>query len=302
MSRLRYFTKRIAGFIFSITAIFTLTFLYIEATPYTEPLLQGEGSATTADASLIERYVDWLIWALTVPNSSVVDPIVESLTYTLVYLVPALVVAIAVGTGVRMYTVSADRSRLDKVIDILTILAVSIPVFLIAFLLRDWSIFHYFARLEPPGVYPPMAGALSARGLPAAALSATVMTFYLLAIQLRYAGEELRQYASAEFVKTARAKGASTLRVGRHVFQNTAVSLLTLFFTDMFGTVVVGVFVIEFVTGAPGIGALMIEAVLGSDIQLILGITLFIVLVGVVANFLQDIAHLLHYPQVEFGE
>lgn len=302
MSRVTYFARRVAGLVVSVLAVFTLAFLYVEATPFTESLLRGEGSPPQADASLTERYVDWLVWVLTVPNGSVVDPIVESLTYTLAYLLPSLVVAIVVGTGVRVYTVSAERSWMDYVVDALTMLAVSVPVFLLAFLLRDWFLVHYFGRLGLPQVYPAGTGPLSTRGLLAAFLPATVMTVYLLAIQLRYAGEELRQYASAEFVKTARAKGASTLGVGRHIFRNTAVPLLTLFFTDMFGMVVVGVFVVEFVTAAPGIGALMIEAVLDDNLQLILGITLLTVLVGVVANFLQDVAYLLYDPRVEFEE
>jgi len=297
-----YLARRVAGLVTSVLAVFTLAFLYVEVTPLTGALVRSEGSPPPADASLAERYVDWLAWLLTVPGGSVVDPIVESLQYTLAYLLPALVVATVLGTGVRVYTVSLERSRTDHVVDALTVLAVSVPVFLLAFLLRDWFLVNYFTQFGFPQVYPAGVAPLSVRGLLAAVLPATVMTVYLLAIQLRYAGEELRQYASAEFVKTARAKGASTWRVGRHVFRNTAVPLVTLFFTDMFGMVVVGVFVVEYVTAAPGIGVLMTRAVLNDDVQLILAITLLTVLVGVVANFLQDLAYLLYDPRVEFGE
>lgn len=104
------------------------------------------------------------------------------------------------------------------------------------------------------------------------------------------------------FVKTARAKGASVWRVGLHVFRNAAVPLLTLFFTDMFGMVVVGMFVIEFVTGVPGFADMAIHAVSDGNLPLLLAVVTLSVLVGVVANFAQDVAYAVFDPRVRYGE
>ena len=116
------------------------------------------------------------------------------------------------------------------------------------------------------------------------------------------AGEELGEYVSATFVKTTRAKGAGIWRVGRHIFRNAAIPLLTVFFGDMLGMVVLGVFVVEYVTHVPGIGELVIDAVLNQKLPLLLSVSLLSVMAGLAANFAQDVAYALFDPRVEFEE
>jgi peptide/nickel transport system permease protein len=95
------------------------------------------------------------------------------------------------------------------------------------------------------------------------------MAGFLLAVQSHHAGEQLRAYASEPFVKTARAKGLGDWRIGYHLARNTAVTLLSVLLAEMYGLVLVGVFTVEFVTKTPGLGALLIDATLESQLGLI---------------------------------
>ena len=302
MSKRSFLLRRLAGTAVSVWVVFTLAFAYVKVTPGLGGAVSGSRVPSSPNDSLLAQYVDWLIWFATIWDAPVVAPILESLPYTLAYLVPGLAFAVVAGIGVRIYTVASEGNRLEHLTDGFTLLAVSVPTFLLAYFLRWWLLPHYFSLLNDVRIYDPLLGPLSLRNLQATVWPASVMGLYLFAVQLRYSGEELREYLSAEFVKTARAKGAGVWRIGRHIFRNAAIPLLTLFFTDMLGMVVVGVFVVEFVTHVPGVGELAMDAVLDRNLTLVFSLALLSVLAGVFTNFVQDVAYALFDPRVEFGE
>ena len=130
-------------------------------------------------------------------------------------------------------------------------------------------------------------------------LLSSVLGISLLAGQLRYARAESREYVYREFVKLLRAKGASNRRVARHILRNAAIPLLSLFFADLIGTLVVNVFVLESVTGVGGIGSLGLGAIQQRDLPLILGVAMVIAFVGILGNLFQDIAYVGLDPRVE---
>jgi peptide/nickel transport system permease protein len=302
VTRLRFFGRRLGAVSVSVFTVFTLSFFYIVFAPYKDtPLSYDQVPASRTDP-LLTQYLDMIGWFLTIWDDPVLSQILEGLQYTSAYLVPALVFAIVAGISIRIYTVSAEGDRLNVLTDGFTLFAISVPIFFLAYLLRRWFLPRYFSLLGTPRIYDPTLGPFTIRNLQATVWPVSAMALFLVAIQLHYAGEELREYISAEFVKTARAKGVSRFRVGRHVFRNTAIPLLTLFFTDMFGVMVIGVFVIEYITHVPGIGELTIQAVLRGDLPLMLGLTVLFVMAGVIANFLQDIAYQLFDPRVQLED
>lgn len=264
-------------------------------------------AATNQNVPVLHRYVNWLTglvtfnlgWSFTY-DAPVASLLLDRFAYTLVYFVPALLFAVVAGTGIRVYTVAAESSRLDRLTDGISYVGVSVPVFLFAYMLKWWVLPYYYVTTNDEIAYYVSVGPLAPENVQAAVYPGLVVGLYLLGIQLRYSGTELDEYASASFVKTARGKGASVWRVGRHMFRNTVVSLLTLFFTDMFGMVLVAVYVVEAIANVPGFGQLTLKAMQGGhDLPLMLGVTLLPVLSGVVANFVQDIAYALFYPRLD---
>ena len=301
MGRRAFLLRRVLGLLAAVWTVVTVVFLYVEVTPYTEAGSGGDGVPVASGGPLLGRYLDWLAWLVTVPDP-VVGPLVESTGYTLVYLLPAAVLAVCTGTLLRVYSVARETDLLDRSLDVVALVGLSVPAFVLAFLFGRFLLVEYLSVLGRLNVYNPSSGALSSQNLTAAVWPFLAMVGFLFAVQLHYAGEQLRGYASAPFVKTARAKGLSDWRTGWHLFRNTAATLLTVLLTDMYGAVLVAVFTVEFVTGTPGVGELMVEAVLGGDLALVLGLTVLLALVGVLTTFAEDLAYTLTDPRVTFDE
>lgn len=291
MNRLRLVAGRLVGLVVSVWAVVSLLFVYFEVTPYTGSGTVGPEGVTipvSADDPLTQRYVDWLAWLVGVPGG-VVDPIASAAGYTAAYLVPAMALAVVVGTTVRVYSVARNGTLLDRSLDAVALLGISVPAFVVAVLFREFLLVEYLTLLGRIGLYDTTTGPLSGDNLTAAVYPGVPMFVYLTAVQFHRAGEGLRAYADEEFVKTARAKGVGDWRVGWHIFRNTAVTIVFVHLTELYGLLLVGVFTVEYVTEAPGLGELTIRAVLGGNLPLILGITLLVVLLGVLSTFVQDI-------------
>ncbi|MFB6151798.1 MAG: ABC transporter permease subunit [Haloarculaceae archaeon] len=300
MRHLRTVVWRVSALVGTVWAVFTLAFAYVAFTPFAGAGLTAEGAPASPGDSLAAQYVDWLTWLLTVWDEPVAGTILTHLSFTAAYFVPAFALAVGGATAARVYTVARERNTLDSVASALTLVAVSLPVFLVALWLRETFLVTYMEIFETPRLYDHGQGALAPHNLVAAAWPMAPMGLYLFAIQSRYAGDLLAEYATADFVKTARMKGAGTWAVGRHILRTNVIPLSTLFFTDMLGLVVVGVVAVEYVVGTPGIGQLTVEAVVSRDAPLVLTLSVLTVVVGVLANFLQDLAYLQFDPRVEF--
>ncbi|WP_458188121.1 ABC transporter permease subunit [Haladaptatus sp. NG-WS-4] len=94
-------------------------------------------------------------------------------------------------------------------------------------------------------------------------------------------------------------RNASARRVTRNILRNAAIPLLSLFFADLIGVLVVNVFVLEEVLGIPGIGRIGLLAIEQRDLPLIIGIALVIAFAGIVGNLIQDIAYSSLDPRVD---
>ncbi|WP_435159484.1 ABC transporter permease subunit [Haladaptatus sp. DFWS20] len=130
-------------------------------------------------------------------------------------------------------------------------------------------------------------------------LPAGILGVSLLAGQLRHARAESREYVYRDFVKLLRAKGASTRLVARHILRNAAIPLISLFFVDFIGVLIVNVFVLEQVLNIPGIGFAGLIALEQRDLPLIIGIAMTIAVAGIASNLIQDIAYISLDPRVE---
>ncbi|MFC4549116.1 MULTISPECIES: ABC transporter permease [Halorussus] len=323
MSRRTFVCYRLAGMVLTVWVVLTVAFAVIETT--TDPMkirvaraaaMSGRNSteavntylaATNQDAPVLRRYADWLVGVATFDlgrsfseNAPVSALVADRLAFTLVYFVPALVFAVVAGTATRLYTVAAEGTRLHRLTDGVSYVAVSIPMFLFAYVLKWWVLPSYYVATGDEVAYVASAGPLAPANLQAAVYPAVVMGLYLFGIQLRHSRTVLGEYASAKFVKTARMKGSGVWRVGRHIFRNAMVSVLSLFFVDLLGAVLLAVVVLEAVANVPGFGSLTLAAMRGGhDLPLMLGVSLFPVVLGVVANFLQDVGFVLLYPRID---
>nr|WP_240148814.1 ABC transporter permease [Halorubellus sp. JP-L1] len=216
--------------------------------------------------------------------------------YTLVYVVPAVVVGFAASVVLGAYAALERGGYVDRLVQSVGYLAFGVPSFVLAQLslvvlsaelgLVEFTLGTPEGKYYVPGV---PFDIWTVDAMIQFAVVATILTIALVGSQVRYARAQCLEYVSADFVTLARAKGASEWRVMAHVARNAALPLLTLFLDDLVTILVVHVFVLEFVFALPGIGNLGILAVKARDVSTTMGIVVLVAAVGVVANFLQDV-------------
>ena len=101
-----------------------------------------------------------------------------------------------------------------------------------------------------------------------------------------------------DYVRTARAKGASERRViGWHAFRNTLVPLVTVLGLEV-GYLLAGAVYVETVFSWPGIGFMMVNAILTRDFPLVQGGVLLIATTYVVINLATDLLYMCVDPRV----
>src|SRR5215211_4165004 len=122
--------------------------------------------------------------------------------------------------------------------------------------------------------------------------------FLFAALYARMIRASLIEAMDEDYVRTARAKGASSFRVMRvHVFRNAALPVITMLGMDV-GVAFAGALFIETVFTLPGMGQLLVRSLANGDLAMILGIVLVVSFAVVIANLLVDIAYSILDPRV----
>ncbi len=94
-----------------------------------------------------------------------------------------------------------------------------------------------------------------------------------------------------DYVRTARAKGLRWRRVvGLHVLRNSLIPVVTAA-GPLLGFIITGSFVIEFIFAIPGIGRYYVTAVTARDYSVVMGLTVLLSIIIVLANLVVDILY-----------
>ena len=105
---------------------------------------------------------------------------------------------------------------------------------------------------------------------------------------------------SADYVRTARAKGLSEPVITfRHGLRNTLIPVVTLIGLD-FGTMIGSAVLTEFVFSYNGLGSAIVSAAATRDAPLVLGLSLFVVIVYLVVNLIVDLSYGFLDPRVRY--
>jgi dipeptide transport system permease protein len=121
-----------------------------------------------------------------------------------------------------------------------------------------------------------------------------------LAVIARMTRSSMLEVLREDYVRTARAKGASTLRiVGIHALRNALIPVITVLGLT-FALLIGGAIVTETVFGLPGVGNLVVSAVLRRDYPVIQGALLVIAALYVLINLAIDLLYLAVDPRVKY--
>ncbi len=101
------------------------------------------------------------------------------------------------------------------------------------------------------------------------------------------------------FVRTARAKGLSEIKVVlKHILRNALIPVVTVL-GPIAAYLITGSFVVEHIFAIPGMGRFFVFAVSNRDYPLVMGITVVYTVVLVIANFIVDILYVILDPRIK---
>jgi peptide/nickel transport system permease protein len=210
-----------------------------------------------------------------------------------------LTILFAVLVAVPLGTLAAWRfgGWLDRALMGFSVLGFSVPVFVLAYLLI-WLVSLQLGWLPVQGYVRLSEGLLPfLRHLILPSLTLSVIYIALIA---RVTRASVLEALGEDYIRTARAKGISELRVlVRHALANAAVPIVTVIGIGV-AILIGGVVVTESVYAIPGLGRLTVDAVLARDFPTIQGVILFFSLVYVAVNLLIDLSYVFLDPRIRY--
>ena len=198
---------------------------------------------------------------------------------------------IALWLGVAAGTVGAiTKGRWpDMALTVLTLFGVSLPTFVIGSVL-----------LMLLGVLFPLLPATGWGTFRQLILPAFTLALFFLAYIARLTRVSVLDVLSADFIRTARAKGlAENQVISQHVLRNASLPVLS-YLGPAAANVLTGSFVVEKLFGIPGLGTHFVNSCLNTDIPLVLGAVMVYTALVVFFNFLVDLAYAFVDPRISF--
>ena len=219
----------------------------------------------------------------------VLKVVAEHYPATLELAVVALLICALIGIPAGVLAAHKRGERTDHAVAVLTLFGLSVPNFALGpVLILLFSV--VLGWLPVSG-----RGGISHLILPAFTLGAA-----LAAILTRMVRTSVIEELSADYVRTARAKGVSESGVlFRHALRNALIPILTILGLQ-FGTLLAGTIVTESIFSWPGIGRLAVQAIGARDYPLLQGCILLIAVSYVFVNLLTDLIYAVVDPRVRF--
>jgi peptide/nickel transport system permease protein len=231
-------------------------------------------------------------------NRGVTEAIIERLPVTLSLTLIALVIAVTLGVSAGILAAVRHGTWTDQGMMALALVGLSIPDFWLG--LVGIYVFAVALGWLPSGGFVPLtqdvAGWARSMTLPALTLGLTQ-----IGLIARITRSSMLEVLSQDYVRTARAKGVPAFKViGKHAFANALIPVITVTGVIV-GVLLGGALVIEQVFSLPGVGRLIIGAVLRRDYPVIQGGLLLLAFIYVVVNIMVDLAYAWADPRVRYG-
>jgi len=227
------------------------------------------------------------------------DVISTRLPKTLVLVGTSTLLALAVAVPLGVLQVVRKNKPSDYALTGLAFVLYSMPSFFLGTLLIEW--FAFDAKLlpvSPPSDASPFAVWTDPKGfiLPVVTLAAITIAGFS-----RYMRSSLLDAMAEDYIRTAKAKGASGRRVlYGHALRNALIPIITLIGLSLPG-IVSGAVIVEDLFNYPGMGLLTVQAAENADIPTVLGTTLVITVATVVGSLVADILYVVVDPRIRYG-
>jgi len=305
----RYLAWRLVGAIPTLLGVTVLTFLFIRLIPGdaiaarlgTSTALTPEQLASLRayfglDQPLHQQYWNWLTSLLRGDfgysirtGRPVLVEIMERLPATLELAAAATLIAVLIGLPLGLLSAMRPRSRIDVFARIGGLIGLSLPSFWLGTLII--VLFSLYLRWLPNTggfvdfVRDPF------RNLELIVLPAVTLGVALAAATMRMTRSAMLDVLSADYVRTAWAKGLRrSVIIRRHVLKNGLIVVVTLLGIQV-GQLLGGAVVVEEIFSIPGVGRMLLAAIVQRDYALVQGGVLAIAILFVLLNIVVDVLY-----------
>lgn len=303
---LKYFFKRLLMMIPVIIGISFIIFAIMSLTPGDPARMAlGEGATPEAvEAARVEmglndpffvRYTTYIFNVVrgNFPRSystrePVIDEVIARFPTTFTLALFGSIISVLIGVSVGIISAVKQYSIVDNISMVMAMLLTSIPAF--------WM-----------GLMLILVFALKLNILPATGidtwkhfiLPSITVAINIMASLIRLTRSSMLEIIRADYIRTARAKGASEMRVVlKHALRNALLPVVTQIGIN-FGLQLGGTIIIEQVFGIPGLGTLMINSVRLKDTPMVMMSITFVAIASGFVNLLVDFLYTLIDPRVK---
>ncbi|NIL56576.1 ABC transporter permease [Salinispora arenicola] len=240
-------------------------------------------------------------------QQEVTDMVADKLPFTLKLLVIAIIFEAVVGIAAGVWAGLRGGSFADNLVKISTVFVISVPIFVLGVLVREFVGVKFGNILRDQEWIPDVvASGFFSPGFkpdyPTASLliPGMVLGAVALATTARLTRTSIMENIRADFVRTARAKGLANKRViGVHTLRNSLIPVITYLGVDI-GSAMAGAVVTETIFNVPGIGRMVTESARTGEAAVVIGVVTMLVLVILIVNLLVDLLYAVLDPRIRY--
>jgi len=322
---LRYIMRRVVWLIPTTLIITFLVFVavrlgtdpvasYLRLNPRaSDETIQAYKDANGLNGTIFEQYRAWLYnfvtfnWGNSIKGNRPVWPEMKNaIANSLVLGLTASFVGITLGMAVGIVAALKPRSAIDSTATTASFVGLSIPPYVTAILLQMFFAVYLtqWLGLEKPflptsGVYPPGQQGFDLQlRIKHLILPVTVVAIQTIAVYSRYMRASLLEVSSADYLRTARAKGISERRVVvRHALRNALIPIVTVAAIDI-GAVIGGLIITERIFEYRGMGDFFLTAYENGDFPQLMPWMVLVVVGVILFNLIADILYAKLDPRI----
>ena len=256
------------------------------------------------DRPFLDQYRTWVTGAVhgdlgrsLISRRPVTQELMKRINLTAHLAVMSLIIALLIALPVGVLSAVRQDTTSDYVGRLFAILGLSLPDFWLATVVITFL--AIWAQWIPPIGFAPLWED-PARCLSQLLIPALIIGVRLAAVSMRMTRSSLLEVLRQDYIRTARAKGARERAVIlRHALKNAFIPVITVI-GGQFSVLLGGTVIVEFIFLQPGVGSLMLDAVVLRDYTLIQGAVLFFAAVIVLTNLLVDLSYAWLDPRIRY--
>ena len=274
-------------------------YTYLSANKYNAVTLFSIGNTKTVVKT------PYLRESFTKQGKKVTEVIGETIPNTFVLAVSAIIIAVILGIIFGIISALYRDTWVDKTIQILSTLGMSVPSFFSAILFA-WLfgfVLHKYTNLEMTGSLYELDdfGEKMTIKWKNLILPAIVLGIRPLAVVIQLMRNSLLEVMSQDYIRTARAKGLSEFKVIKNHAVKNALNPVVTAISGWFASMLAGAVFVEYIFGWNGLGKEIVNALNTLDLPVIMGSVLVIAIVFITINILVDIIYAWLDPRVKLS-